>query len=103
MTPDEAVKVLKSVVGVTPWAPRIKAAVEVAISALSDHPPAPPEGWQPISTAPEDIDVLLWADGDFIVGGYFGAREQWETPDLQEICDPTHWRPLPAPPAPETP
>lgn len=61
--------------------------------------------WQDISTAPKDwSDVLLFDreyenDHRMVFEGYYDAEENlWR--DSHGICVfPTHWRPLPAPPA----
>ena len=79
-------------------------ALRLAITALS-HPPAPPEGWQPIETAPNG-DVLL-----YFPAVYNERRKEqshgvmvkvgWASAFPNRV--PSHWRPIPAPPAPETP
>lgn len=58
--------------------------------------------WQPIDTAPKDgMPVLLWEpDAGEIFGrfvGDFELGEWWD--DEGEIRYPTHWYPLPEPPA----
>ena len=77
------------------------------------HPPAPPEGWQPIETAPRDGTGILLYCPNF----YFGAGVYigWWGGSFFEVCTEgqtnhpysddgaTPWMPLPAPPAPETP
>jgi hypothetical protein len=72
-----------------------QAALGMALDALST--PLVPE-WLPIESAPMDIDVLLYADGECVVAGWFEARDDWETSDLRTVLHPTHWMPLPAPP-----
>ena len=64
--------------------------------------------WQPIATAPRD-DTACWA---YEAGKQFIARWQRKNKRLGhergflrrfdqywEPCDPTHWQPLPSPPA----
>lgn len=73
--------------------------------ALAALDAAEVEGWQPIETAPRDSKpVLLFAGHWRGVGNYEEARYDgdpvWvdERAEFIEPC-PTHWRPLPAPPA----
>lgn len=69
--------------------------------------------WQPIETAPRDQYVLLFGrqlphdmlrvEGDLILAGYWSDLDEawccigslWNGP----FYKPTHWRPLPEPPA----
>lgn len=84
-------------------------------------------GWQPIETAPESDDIMLWARSDnSIKGAKIGDLAHWSDPEIH-ICSfsyiddsgsrvyrsteldgwgemnmrlwATHWMPLPAPPA----
>jgi hypothetical protein len=74
--------------------------------------------WQPIETAPKDRPVLLWrSDADVTEGGaisigVMGATGKWAAMTDGDLIDeiksgstwtyidgPTHWMPLPAPPA----
>lgn len=55
--------------------------------------------WQPIETAPDDIDVLVWcADRE---RGYIGYQS-WGIVQMRDTDDtvlrPTHWMPLPTAP-----
>ena len=78
--------------------------------------------WQPIETAPKDGDaVLLWSDlwamtwgiqlGFYMDGKWYcgeGEVAEDETEDLGDDigevnAGPTHWMPLPDPPADEAP
>lgn len=68
-----------------------------------------PPGWRPIATAPKDgTRILLWI-GYALVGSFFdcncAGEELWEDHDGmaldRERQTPTHWMPLPAPPAKE--
>lgn len=62
--------------------------------------------WQPIETAPQHGQVLLYLNGDMYVGvwtqnPYTGdeAFAVAELPDEKRaIVHPTHWMPLPEPP-----
>ena len=59
--------------------------------------------WQPIETAPKDGTSILAIDEDgfYFVVEYAGVLEpyghQWT--DGGTLLEPTHWMPLPAPPA----
>ena len=75
------------------------------------------DGWQPIETAPKDgTRVLLWIEWSDVpvVGEFSHGRWQADTEHYSVSCGagcyggsvssdrymkPTHWRPLPAPPA----
>ena len=78
-----------------------------------------PEGWRPIETAPKDGEpILIWKPNERMVGEYMMAA-YWDNSDepgfvpvggqhkqgyLSSVTGtpqgyPTHWRPLPAPPA----
>lgn len=63
----------------------------------------PGDGWRPIETAPKDGAWILstgqsWNGDCEIVGWHFGAWRTSADPISIIIC-PTHWWPLPAPPA----
>lgn len=65
-----------------------------------------PPGWQPIETAPKDgTPVLVWKSGwdpyhnDMDVFRYINRH--WRSDDL--VMLPTHWMPLPNPPAAPSP
>lgn len=78
-------------------------------------PDAPPEatpagdGWMPIETAPRDyLPVLTWdpyylmrvARRDTSSGSWITDLPfDWERGGKELRVEPTHWRPLPAPPA----
>jgi hypothetical protein len=70
--------------------------------------------WQPIATAPRDGTwVLAHRAGDWTLPelvqwhqgvnhSYWQTMEYgWPTKSSQATCGPTHWMPLPAPPAKE--
>lgn len=55
--------------------------------------------WLPIGTAPEDDkDVLVFCNGNVLIGS-FAAGMWWIEQASYEKRDPTHWMPLPKPPA----
>lgn len=57
--------------------------------------------WQPIETAPREIDVLCYLDRGRppVVAGYFKDSGGWYTYDEPYTrLWPTHWMPLPPPP-----
>ena len=63
-------------------------------------------GWQPIETAPKDgTQVLLACGSDYVDAGHYwrnankrNPRERWMW-NGWPIFEPTHWQPLPEPPA----
>lgn len=56
-------------------------------------------GWQPIETAPEDEHVMIWlaASGNHLIAER--CEEKWFDDCGLVDENPTHWMPLPAPPA----
>lgn len=68
-------------------------------------------GWQPIETAPKDgrdilvsgcscgppVRIACWGTGRYL--GRVKGREWGWVDHPGHTCDPTHWMPLPAPPA----
>jgi len=71
------------------------------------------EKWQPIETAPKDGTwIALWSDGSKVQAGYwgpsyFGSDHKWIQYAHRSECEevepePTHWQPLPEPPAQPT-
>lgn len=60
--------------------------------------------WQPIETAPRDgMKVLLWPGylmgGDPMTGWWARLARKWVAAGEPFDSQPTHWRPLPTPPA----
>lgn len=87
-------------------------ALSEAIAAL----PLPAPGaevalpWQPIETAPKDGRLLLLATTSAVITGFWldnsktqSPWEGWSTSGKPFRGPPTHWMPLPAPPAAEDP
>ena len=68
------------------------------LEAIKPRPPA----WQPIETAPKDgTDVLLYREYSTDVGSYSyqeGRNTVWACGSFM-LHGPTHWMPLPTPPA----
>jgi len=70
--------------------------------------PAMPHQWQPIETAPKDGTVILIAEFTRPVWSVVSAKwcKEWHEPSWDTISkhclynNPTHWMPLPPPPAP---
>jgi hypothetical protein len=72
-----------------------------------------PEGWQPIATAPKDVEALFWViaktaeeayldeDGHSIFTGGAPRIEKCKLGHWSSLSKATHWRPLPPPPAGE--
>jgi len=64
---------------------------------------ATPEGWQPIATAPKDGTPFIGCNihGEIYVMLFSARLGDWaEWVHEVDPCTPTHWMPLPAPPAP---
>jgi hypothetical protein len=93
----------------------IEGLVHAVLATRALQPAAPEqiaegEGWQPISTAPRDgtrIIVTRTAptgrNPAKIVWGAEGAPQGWRWRQQKVIrFEPTHWRPLPAPPTNES-
>ena len=63
--------------------------------------------WQPIATAPTDgTEIIVGWEGRMVSGGFwFSRRQAWVTPHGHYIraASPTHWLPLPDPPAASEP
>lgn len=64
------------------------------------------DGWQPIETAPKDGSEIILFDPDYFQrsgfeGRYSAPRGNWLS-SYDSPVNPTHWRPLPAPPAIES-
>jgi hypothetical protein len=57
--------------------------------------------WQPIETAPKDRTILLWVPYDaWQVCAWDELHKEWvSTGGLSFDAVPTHWMPLPEPPA----
>jgi hypothetical protein len=59
--------------------------------------------WRPIETAPKDVTVLLYGAKRLeMCVGMHHSRDGWVTDTTSEwatMYPPTHWMPLPAPPA----
>ena len=69
---------------------------------LADLAERAAEDWQPIATAPEDTDVLVWdAANEFVMMGHHRKQRWYGTTGMLRAAKPTHWRPLPAPPGGE--
>lgn len=60
------------------------------------------QGWQPISSAPRDGSYVLGFGPHETRGSYMDAihfyRDRWTITWMDGFGEPTHWRPLPAPP-----
>jgi hypothetical protein len=83
-----------------------------ARAALTAMQPLLAQGWEPIETAPKDgTHVLVYArlghngkvrrsrHGCFVNVAHFEPSWGWLTSPSDYQIKPTHWRPLPAPPA----
>lgn len=99
---------------------QLEPAMRLEAAYLAGEPTSPPTPWQPIETAPVDVDVLLClpADGQmrlfhrYAVGSRMGLPDgpslwaDWpwmEPPKLWARIDPPYLVPLPSPPATQDP
>ena len=71
---------------------------------MTDPTTADEHGWLPIETAPKGGRILVWAPeiGRCVASAGWNTDTpesiRWEV--VNDICvNPTHWRPLPPPPA----
>ena len=62
-------------------------------------------GWQPIETAPLNREIILW-NGEEVTSGWHSMALGWASAfeigsehGLDMVPPPTHWMPLPNPPA----
>lgn len=75
------------------------------ILALLDRLRAAEAGWQPIETAPLEVDVLVSgyqyndpAQERFMDVAAVDKHGRWLTYDCKDLYQPTHWMPLPSQP-----
>jgi hypothetical protein len=85
----------------------LRAATHTLAAVLSTEP-GEAEGWQPIATAPNTLDVVLIYDPETKAVGQghrIDLREHgdpdWMFQATGWRCTPSNWRPLPAAPLPE--
>ena len=86
----------------------LKAEVE-RLNELAQDPYRLSRGWQPMETAPKDGTVVLcWDEFKECDLMWYGIIQQWNEPKdilgwmyvaTNTECHPTHWMPLPKPPA----
>jgi len=69
---------------------------DAILSALTAAGLVVEQGWQPIATAPRDGTRVLVCEHDAPLGD---VSVDWLDKDGKWLGSPTHWRPLPAPPA----
>lgn len=74
----------------------------IAMIAASQQSPISGEGWQDISTAPDQGPIMVWdADNDEpVIAPLRGQENSWWLENYEVLIRATHWRPLPAPPVP---
>jgi hypothetical protein len=87
------------------WQPQHNIATCACMSCSVARANLQPEGWQPIASAPKDgTPIVLGAQGEKSTLGFWSQREQhWLKLGAQRptILWPTHYWPLPPPPAGE--
>lgn len=70
-----------------------------SLAAARPAPPDPPEGWQPIETAPKDGTEVVLKGDLWSAKGRFDTRFNTWFADVATLKPgPTHWRRLPDPP-----
>jgi hypothetical protein len=74
--------------------------IDTVVARLTPAPAEAGEGWMPIESAPKDGTVVIATDGKAVQESYFSGTA-WRASSRQSELwsSPTHWRPLPAPPA----
>jgi hypothetical protein len=72
---------------------------EAAGTLSATSPATPGRAWQTMDTAPTDARLLLLCGPEGVRIGHRFDREDWEGVD-GGLLSPTHWMPVPAPPAP---
>lgn len=94
---------------------RLARAITAYLAALSPGSTGSAEGWQDISTAPKDGTIIVWSPmggGKVFFAQWddnryattpkpywrFSDERIWGTTAVRK-AQPTHWRPLPAPPS----
>lgn len=79
-------------------------ALRADVQRLTDALAAADKGWQPIETAPRDgTEILIWPGPYGSVIAAVRGKYFWDVRHLGvaacKLLTPTHWQPLPAPPA----
>lgn len=81
-----------------------------ALLALIAEAEGEPRGWRPIETAPKDGTPILaypvwsnWKVAEVVWHEMVRTPGRWESRGLAVRCEPTHWMPLPTPPAGRSP
>lgn len=60
--------------------------------------------WQPIETAPKDYqEIITFSSNGITIARWYEENQEWvhqyELLSLDAVASPTHWMPLPKPPA----
>jgi hypothetical protein len=83
------------------WASLMHQAAD-EIDRIAEALAAEREAWRPIETAPKDGTRALLLDlwGNPEIGRWIGApHDHWSVDGFRSVPAPTHWQPLPTPPA----
>lgn len=77
------------------------------VASVAQPVQAQPSVWKPISTAPKDCRILIGRVGHpwAITARWHELKEYWSTGQtpMDFFAEPTHWMPLPPPPADQAP
>lgn len=86
----------------SPGSPAHTASLDALLTAIAALEAQVPQ-WQPIETAPRDVNVLVYSTGTFYVAHFNTFFNRWRNIDGPSfpLATPTHWMPLP--PAPTGP
>jgi thioesterase domain-containing protein len=108
MTPEATYKLVERILDEnSAWIARPSPKVTQLIADAITEAVQREAAWQPIETAPKDGTVVLLhvtcLSQPFTVTALYKRDDYWEgwvsSYEHEDVADPSHWQPLPAPPA----